>query len=262
MSKQKAWAVLPARLESTRLPRKLLLSQTGIPLIEHTYKQVVQAKRIEKVLVATDSEEIEEACLSFGANVVRTGKAESGTARICQALDNIESDLIVNVQADEPEINPGHIDRAVDALASSRKLGAVTLARPLEDWKEILSPSQVKVVVNDEGNAIYFSRSPIPVCMDDEEIQVPKSAYLGHVGLYAYRKATLEAINKLPTPKIAEMEQLEQLKFLHYGMRVRVLMVRSAEKGIDTTVDYSEFVARKTKRKKLTRRKKGSDTAN
>lgn len=250
MSKEATWAVLPARLASTRLPNKLLLSQTGIPLIEHTCKQVLQAKRISKVLVVTDSPEIAEACTGFGVEVLMSGPADSGTDRICQVLGQLKSKYIVNVQADEPEIDPNHIDKVAEMLTTSG-VGVATLARPLSKWKDILSPSQVKVVVDSNSHALYFSRAPIPVCMEEEEVKVPSGVYLGHVGIYGYRKALLEKMIDKPTPRIVEMENLEQLKFLHYGVTVGVRKVRRAEKGIDTTVDYREFVTRKTARRRL-----------
>lgn len=201
--------------------------------------------------MATDSQEIEDVCRSFGAHVIRTGHAESGTERIAQIIKHIRSDTVVNVQADEPEINPKHIDKAVEALESTPQAAISTLATPLKDWKRILNPSQVKVVLDHQKFALFFSRSPIPICMDEDETMKPPNAYLGHVGLYAYRKEAISAYAKLKTPPAASLERLEQLKFLHYGAKIAVRTVMDAAKGVDTTIDYREFVARKSKRRKL-----------
>ena len=247
--------VIPARLASTRLPRKLLLDQTGRPLVWYAWHAATQAATLDAVVVATDSEEIAEAVRRFGGEAVLTGECESGTDRAAVvAAARPEFDLIVNLQGDEPELPPEDIDRVAGLLASS-PAEMTTLATPLTDPAEIADPSCVKVVRAADGRALYFSRSVIPHLRDDSpegwaamagesDLPIHESPWLLHLGIYAYRRGFLMAVAEMPPSRLERFERLEQLRALEAGARIDVGVTSHRAVGIDTPADYSAFVAR------------------
>lgn len=236
-------AILPARLGSTRLPRKVLLADTGRPLVVHTAEAVSAAERIERVLVATDDEEVLNAVRQHGYDAVMTrADHASGTDRVHEAAGDQDGyDVIVNVQADEPEIDAAELDRLVAAF-EDETVEAATLAAPITDPAEEDSPSVVKVVRDQAGDALYFSRSPLPSRVHARPGF--SATTLRHVGVYAFRPAALNRFCSLPEGALERAENLEQLRWLEAGRRMRVLDAKRAPRGIDTEADYEAFVTR------------------
>jgi len=227
-----AIAIIPARYQSTRLPGKPVIEVRGKTLIEHVYRRVEQAGSIERLLVATDDERIAQAVQLFGGNVIMTRiDHQSGTDRLAEAAANLPPDaLVVNVQGDEPLIEPEVIDRAV-AAARLGDSEIVTLRTKLTDRAAIEDPNRVKVVVNQDGLALYFSRSPIPS---------GGTTFL-HLGLYVYRAGFLRRFTRLERTPLEIAERLEQLRALEHGFRIRVVEVESESWGIDTPADLEKF---------------------
>lgn len=243
----RAVVIVPARLKSTRLPDKVLLSDTGWPLVVHTAERAEEAAKasggvITRVLVATDSERVAHAVREHGFEAVMTSPDHpTGSDRLAEAAARVEEDIVINLQGDEPETPPETINAALDALLSSDGAAASTCAYPVDEQR-MQDPALVKVVTDLEGFALYFSRAPIPFRREDKEALEPRA--LGHVGLYVYRKDVLLAFPVLSRGPLERMEALEQLRFLENGFPMKVAAVESAPKGIDTQEDYKAFVAR------------------
>ena len=239
MSAPRAAAILPARYASTRLPGKPLLDQTGKPLIQHVWEQVRRAKCLDPIIIATDDERIAEAARGFGAEVAMTRDDHvSGTDRVAEVAAGLDAELILNVQGDEPEIDPGDLDRLVQRLATTDD-DMVTLARPFGAGEaELLAdPNAVKVVFGDDGRALYFSRSPIPHGTD------PMGTWL-HLGVYAYRREALFALAGAEPHPLELRERLEQLRALARGLTIGVVPTEHHGLGIDTPEDYARFIQR------------------
>ncbi len=249
--------IIPARLESVRLPRKMLLTETGQPLVQHTWEAARPSSALDALFVATDSEEIAAAVRGFGGEVIMTGHCESGTDRLADAVRRagLNHDWIVNVQGDEPEMTPGHIDRAVAAMQQRSDCEMSTVACPIVDPAQVTNPACVKVVCAADGRALYFSRSPIPHPRDQSPADaisshgsVVDSPWLLHMGLYVYRREFLLAFAQLPPSRLETTEKLEQLRALQAGAQIAVAIVREPSVGIDTPADYAAFVARWNRR--------------
>ena len=247
----KSYIVIPARLRSTRLPEKLLLDETGKPLIQHTYEAAQQAGRPTGVCVAADDERIAEAVREFGGEVVLTDPAApSGTdrvAEVAQGMDDI--DIIVNVQGDEPEISGAVIDQVVELLENDPTAVMATLATPIHSRKQLEDPACVKVVFDEQGRALYFSRSVIPHPRDWEDrlLEPDAGCFFQHIGLYAYRREFLLQLAQMPPGLLEQVESLEQLRVLAAGKTIMVGVCREATVGIDTPEDYQAFVSRRQK---------------
>jgi len=247
----KSYIVIPARLRSTRLPEKLLLDETGKPLIQHTYEAAQQAGRPTGVCVAADDERIAEAVREFGGEVVLTDPdAPSGTdrvAEVAQGMDDI--DIIVNVQGDEPEISGAVIDQVVGLLENDPTAVMATLATPIHSRKQLEDPACVKVVFDEQGRALYFSRSVIPHPRDWEDrlLEPDAGCFFQHIGLYAYRREFLLQLAQMPPVLLEQVESLEQLRVLAAGKTIMVGVCREATVGIDTPEDYRAFVSRRKK---------------
>jgi 3-deoxy-manno-octulosonate cytidylyltransferase (CMP-KDO synthetase) len=237
--------VIPARYASSRLPAKLLLRTTGKYLIQHVYEQAAKSRNAEFVLVAADDPRIMAAVDSFGGNVVMTrGDHISGTDRIAEVAEDLSADVIVNLQGDEPEIEPEYLDLLPRLLMDSGAEVA-TLAVPIVEESQWRNPNCVKVVCDQHGNALYFSRSPIPHVRDgNPDFGKRPHRFLQHIGLYAYRREFLLRLTKLAPDPMEELEKLEQLRVLGQGGRIRVGIVSHAGRGIDTRADYEDFVRR------------------
>jgi len=237
-------ACIPARYGSTRFPGKVLARDTGKFLIEHTYERVLLARRVDKVLIATDSEEVRCACESFGATCVMTsGDHQSGTDRIAEVVAEMDVEIVVNVQADEPEIDPGNIDYLATLLLDRPDRPMATLAARFRTKEKIGDPNMVKVIIDSDGNAIYFSRSVIP--FDREAGGVGNiDGFLRHVGTYAYRKEFLLKVTSWPQTSLEITEKLEQLRVIERGYPILVGKVEHTCDGIDTPQQYAEFVER------------------
>ncbi|MFA5553656.1 MAG: 3-deoxy-manno-octulosonate cytidylyltransferase [Phycisphaerae bacterium] len=244
--------VIPARYDSTRFPGKVLAKETGKYLIQHTYEQACKAKLPQKVIIAADDEKIIQAARSFGADCVMTSKdCASGTDRIAQAATDIDTDIIINVQADEPEIDPENIDILARLLIDNPESPMATLLAEFESAEQISNPNIVKVITNIENRAssiearraIYFSRSAIPYDREKSGIG-DKSNYLRHLGIYAYRKEFLLNITKLPQSPLEKIEKLEQLRVIENGYSILAAKVKHTCDGIDTPQQHKEFVKR------------------
>jgi 3-deoxy-manno-octulosonate cytidylyltransferase (CMP-KDO synthetase) len=232
MKSDAAVAIIPARYASTRFPGKPIVPIEGKPLIEHVYHQVQQARHVNRILVATDDERIRKAVERFGGTAVMTRKDHSsGTDRLAEAANDLDPDtLVVNVQGDEPMIEPGVIDQAVSA-AQVRTADIVTIMTRLDPSKAD-DTNRVKVVVDRNGHALYFSRSRIP----------SRGTTFLHIGLYVYRVRFLKLFTKLDPTPLEQAERLEQLRALEHGFRIRVVEVESESWGIDTPEDLERYM--------------------
>jgi len=242
-------AVIPARLQSTRLPGKLLLNETGKPLIQYVWEAAQRCDLLDDVIVATDSLEIATVVQQFGGRCELTGEHPSGTDRVAEAVRKAlpKAEIIVNLQGDEPELEPAHIEQLIAALDQNPTAKMATLATPLQSRSDIESPSCVKVVCDAAGRSLYFSRSVIPHPREDAIetlLEQPASPWLLHLGLYAYRREALLQLTELPPSRLEQLEKLEQLRALEAGFSIQVTQVDSAAVGIDTPDDYARFVAR------------------
>lgn len=242
-----AVGVVPARLASTRLPRKLLLAETGKTVLRHTWENALRATSLSEVVIAADGPEIAAAARSFSANCVLTGEHPSGTDRIAEVARKHlpHADLLVNIQGDEPELDPDQIDLLVRTLTESGAEMA-TLGTPIRSRAELDSPSCVKIALAGDGRAIYFSRSPIPFVRDadPDELLAGEAPWLLHLGVYAYRRDFLLRLTELPPSRLERLEKLEQLRALEAGASIKVAVVEHRAVGIDTPEDYARFVAR------------------
>ena len=246
-----SYIVIPARLHSTRLPEKLLLAETGKPLIQHTYEAARQAQLPAGIRVAADDEKIAAAVREFGGEVVLTDPAApSGTDRVAEVARELhEIDIIVNVQGDEPEISGALIDQVVQLLESQPQAVMATLATPIRSRQQLEDPACVKVVFDDQGKALYFSRSviPHPRQWDDAMLESETGCFFQHIGLYAYRRDFLLRLAQLPPAALECVESLEQLRVLAAGETILVGVCEEATVGVDTREDYRAFVRRHQK---------------
>lgn len=240
----RVFAVIPARYDSSRFPGKALADKTGKYLIQHVYEQVTQARLISEVVIATDDQRIFDACGEFGARCFMTrGDHVSGTDRVAEVAGQLAGDIIVNVQGDEPEVDPAHIDAAVELLRRDDAAGMATLAGPLTDTSDIDNPNIVKVVIDCRGHALYFSRWPIPYRRDPDSGQA--GPYRRHIGLYAYRPDVLVRLSRFEPTPLERSESLEQLRALENGIVIAVADMKGvAAVGIDTPRQYEAFVRR------------------
>ncbi len=235
-----ATAVIPARYASTRLPGKVLLDRTGKPLIQHVFENVRRARQVDRVIVATDDQRIVEAVQRFGGEAVMTRSDHpNGTSRIAEVAGEIDSALIVNVQGDEPEIEPELIDLAIQTLKDSSSCVMSTLGSPFAPDEDPSDPNIVKVIVGADGRALYFSRALIPYNRSGSKIEPLK-----HVGLYVYRRDFLMKYVTLPATPLEQAESLEQLRVLEHGYDIAVAISKVSSHCIDTPQQYEEFVAR------------------
>ena len=248
----KALIVIPARLHSTRLPKKLLLAETGQTLIQHTYQAALTSQQAERVIVAADDQQIVDVVQGFGGQAMLTSPDHtSGTDRVAEVARHYpDFEMIVNVQGDEPELSGEAIDLAIAMLKENPDAQLATLATPIRDENLFHDPNCVKVVVNQSGQALYFSRAPIPFPRQPNPacFQTEPASFLQHVGLYAYRRELLLRFPSLPCPALELLESLEQLRVLNAGIPVQVGVIDHPIPGIDTAEDYSAFVSRQTRR--------------
>lgn len=233
-------AIIPARYASTRFPGKPLVSIAGKTMIERVYRQVEQARSVSRVIVATDDERIKEEVLRFGGQFEMTGSEHpSGTDRLAEvAARHPDFDVIVNVQGDEPLIDPTSIDRAVEPFLTDAEVEMSTLAWRIKDEAEAQSPQVVKVVLDTRGNALYFSRETIPHYRDGRPLS--QRQHLGHVGLYVYSRECLLRIAKLKPTPLETAECLEQLRALENGVRIRVALIDSRSLAVDVPEDVAK----------------------
>lgn len=225
------YGIIPARLESTRLPRKMLLAETGKPLIQHTWEAAKRCPALDEVIVATDSRYVAEEGSLLGMNAAMTGEHASGTDRVAFVAKRLpNADIVVNIQGDEPEIDPRDINAIIRLLDSHPDADIATLARDASP-DDTLNPNCVKVVCDLSGRALYFSRQPLPTGRI-------------HCGIYAFRAAALQRFARLEPTEGEVFERLEQLRAIEHGMKIVVGKAVGEFHGIDTPEDYRRFVER------------------
>ena len=231
--------VIPARFASSRFPGKALAPLAGKPILQHVYERASQARYISKLIIATDDERIAKVARLFGAQVQMTRPDHlSGTDRVAEVASSDHAQVIVNIQGDEPLIDPGAIDAAALALLDDPELPMATLKKRIEIPGEIDNPNVVKVVSNLAGDAIYFSRCPIPYLRDGSSI-----VHYKHIGLYVYRREFLLAYSGLPVGPLEQAERLEQLRAIENGYRIRVVETEYESLGVDTPEDLERIAA-------------------
>ncbi|MFN7923602.1 MAG: 3-deoxy-manno-octulosonate cytidylyltransferase [Bryobacteraceae bacterium] len=224
--------VIPARFQSSRFPGKALVPLAGKPILQHVYERSCEARTLGRVIVATDDERIEACARRFGAEVRMTRSDHpSGTDRVAEVAAAVNATLIVNIQGDEPLIDPEAIDAAARCLIDDPSLPMGTLAKRIEHVDEITNPNVVKVVTGIGGNALYFSRNPIPYD------RAGGAVYFKHIGLYVYRRDFLLGYSSLPVGPLEKTECLEQLRALENGFPIRVVETRYESLGVDTPED-------------------------
>ncbi len=233
-------AIIPTRMGSTRFPGKALARDTGRPLLLHVVERVSRVGLVDRVIVASEDPEIEAFCQSNAIDHAMTATTHpNGSSRIAEVAAAIKAGIILNVQGDEPEIASETIEATIKALQTDREAGVATAAAPLGSGDDASDPNIVKVVVGRSGQALYFSRSPIPFDMEDTG-----TPPLRHIGIYAYRPEVLRQYVSLAPSPLEMTERLEQLRLLEHGIRIAVATVTTAHAGIDTPEQYAEFVQR------------------
>ena len=242
-----AIVIIPARYNSTRFPGKPLALLKGMPVIQHVYQRAVHSRLADDVVVATDDEAIYDKVLSFGGKAVMTSSDHSsGTDRIAEVAGSVNYDIIVNVQGDEPLIQPEMIDDVISVLDDPR-VSIGTLAIGIKDRRDIFDPNIVKVVYNRDGFAFYFSRAPIPYHRDEwkdlEHFTIHEShlTVFKHIGIYSYRKDVLAELSKLPPSSLEVIEKLEQLRALEHGFIIKVKETTHDTLGVDTPEDLERI---------------------
>ena len=243
-----SYVVIPARLESSRLARKLLLRDTGKSLIQHTYEAARRASQPAGVCVATDHPDIRDEVRSFGGRAEMTSpEVATGTDRVAEVARQLaDVDIVVNLQGDEPELSGNSIDLAIRLLEEDPDAVMSTLATPIRSRRQLEDPACVKVVFDSSGRALYFSRSPIPHPRNwhDQLLTAEPPHFYQHIGLYAYRREFLLELSQIPRSGKERLEKLEQLRVLDAGYSIRVGVVDQPTFGIDTPEDYRRFVER------------------
>lgn len=238
----RAAAVIPARMASTRFPGKPLADLTGKPMIVHVLERVARCRSVGRILVATDDARIVDAVRAAGFEARMTDPAHpNGTSRVAEVARTLDEELIVNVQGDEPQIEPALVDRTVEALAARPDMPMATLVSPFAPGEDPANPNIVKCVTAVDGRALYFSRSLIPF---DRDRAPGAAAPRKHVGLYAYRRAFLDVFVRLAPTPLERTESLEQLRALEHGHPILCAEGEAHFTGIDTPEQYAEFVRR------------------
>jgi len=233
----KAVAILPARIESSRLPRKALVDICGLPMIVHVYKRCLLSKKLDDIFVATDNEDIKKVVESYGGKVIMTSSEhETGTDRIAEAACSVDADIIVNVQGDEALVNPLYIDMAVESLFDNPSINVAILVNPFDRRN---SPSDIKVVLNRDDDVMYFSRADIP---SDARTRSPQLLKAYHI--VPFRKEFLLKYAQWDKGNLEQIEYNEYLRILEYGYRIRAVHVDSAAVSVDT-IDDLEYVRKK-----------------
>jgi len=237
--------VIPARWDSTRFPGKSLEPLCGKPLIQWVIERARQAKKLEKLIVATDDGRIRNAAVELGVDVVMTRSDHpSGTDRIAEALRDVQADVVVNIQGDEPLMDPALIDELANFLARNTDWDMATAAAPITNAQDVQKASVVKVVWDHEARALYFSRSTIPYLREkDSGVAARDPLYWRHIGIYAYRRMFLQKLVSTPPCLLEKVEKLEQLRALYLGCRMKVLRAKEVGLGVDTPDDIKKAEA-------------------
>ena len=228
--------MIPARYGATRFPAKQMQDLCGKPVIVHTYERVADTRLFDEVYVVTDDDRIEKVIREVGGKVIRSKKEHnSGSDRLAEASRDLDVDIIVNVQGDEPFTDKENLQKVIDIFAKdlTKSIAVASLMERINDPDDIANPNNVKVVVNKFGEALYFSRNIIPFPRDPNT----KVSYYKHIGIYAYRKEALQQFTELPPSLLEETEKLEQLRYLENGFKIRLALTNIPTIGIDTPED-------------------------
>ena len=237
--------VIPARIDSSRLPKKVLLDLKGKTVIQRVYEQCLKVVNIDAVYIATDSNEIKEVCNSFTGDVIITKSThQSGTDRIGEAVALIDCDIVINVQGDEPFIDPTLIEELVNSFENS-EISMSSAMSKIDDVNDLQNSNVVKVTVDNQNNALYFSRSLIPFPRDHKELLISNKELENfpvyrHIGIYGYRKEFLLDYIKMNQSYLEKVEKLEQLRALENGFKIKMIEAKHSLSGIDTQEDYEE----------------------
>lgn len=236
----KTIGIIPARYLSTRFEGKILADLCGKPVIQHTWERARLSKLLDELIIATDDKRIFDAAKGFGAKVVLTSAAhKSGTDRLKEVVQSIEADTVVNIQGDEPLVNPSMIDDVVFPLQRDKTLVMATLCHRIKELEDLNDPNVVKVVFDKNGFALYFSRSAIPY-LSSLEPRTSSFYFYKHIGIYSYTKDFLFTITNLPQSKLEKLERLEQLRPLENGYKIKVVETKFDTVGIDTPEDLEK----------------------
>lgn len=238
--------IIPARYGSERLPGKMLAEIAGRPMIQHVVERARRSALADEVLVATDDERIAACVRDIGGRSVMTpGSIASGSDRVAYVARSLETaEVVVNLQGDEPLIDPAMIDEAIRPLHEDPALGASTLVRILSTQAELLNPALPKVVLDRQGNCIYFSRTPVPFLRDTpQERWLEHHTFYRHIGVYAFRRACLLRFASYPQTPLESAEKLEQLRLLEHGERIRAVITTYDSTGVDTASDLERVRA-------------------
>jgi 3-deoxy-manno-octulosonate cytidylyltransferase (CMP-KDO synthetase) len=229
--------VIPARYGSTRFPGKPLALINGKPMIQHVYERAMKSKLLSKVIVATDDKRIYNAVKGFEANVEMTSKQhKSGTDRVGEVIKNVKCDIVVNIQGDEPFIDPRNIDKAIESLINEKTVNVSTLCCKITDKSEVTNSNVVKVIFDKNNFALYFSRLPVPYSKSEN-----KTNYYKHIGLYVFRKRFLIKFLNAKRGRLEKIEKLEQLRILEMGERIKVVLTKKDSIAIDTKTDLRKI---------------------
>ncbi len=238
MSSGKVVVVIPARYGSTRLPGKPLVSLNGQTMIQRVYERAKLAQRVHQVIVATDDDRIVQAVTAFGGEARMTRPDHrTGTERVAEVAAHVEGDIFVNVQGDEPLLDPAAVDTAVAALLEEPEAAVATVTTPIKIPADIMDPNVVKVVLDFDDNALYFSRAPIPWVRDTGN--TVQARHLKHLGLYVFQRDALLEYPTLPQGELERIEQLEQLRWMENGTKIRVAEVEHDAVSVDVPEDVA-----------------------
>ncbi len=228
--------MIPARYQASRFPAKLMQDLGGKPVIVRTYEAAVNTQLFDEVYVVTDSEVISEVISAVGGKVIMSKqKHESGSDRIAEAVEDMEVDIVINVQGDEPFIDAVSLEKIIDVFKADtqKEIDLASLMTPISEWEEIANPNTVKVIVDNQNFALYFSRSPIPYPRDEEV----EATYYKHKGIYAFRKRALMDFKRLPMLTLEAKEKIEAIRFLEYGKKIKMVETHVTGIEIDTPED-------------------------
>ncbi|MDP3732670.1 MAG: 3-deoxy-manno-octulosonate cytidylyltransferase [Candidatus Omnitrophota bacterium] len=231
--------IIPARYSSARFQGKVLADILGKPMIQHVWERAKQALTLDDLIIACDDERVAHIAEGFGAKVVFTAKGHvSGSDRICEVINPLDVKVVINIQGDEPLIHPTMIDALSRALLDDSSISMATIMKNIEDERVINDPNVVKVVIDKNNFALYFSRSPVPFHAKESDIRLP--VYFKHIGLYGYTKDFLFIYKNLPVSYLERVERLEQLRVLEAGFRIKVIETKHDTVGVDTPEDLEK----------------------
>ena len=233
----KAIGVIPARLGSTRLPNKVLLSIAGKTMIQHVWEQAKKIRGLDSLWIACDDAKIADAAAQFGGKTIMTRVDHpNGTSRLAEAIEKIEAEIVINIQGDQPLLDCAAIERLTDVLKKATDLKMATLGIKSKNAEEYRNPNVVKLVCDEKGRALYFSRSPLPFWRDTEE--TPE--FWKHIGVYGYRRDFLKEFVSWPAGKLEQLEKLEQLRVLERGVAIQVIEAKQDFISVDTAEDLKQ----------------------